>query len=234
MTVIQQAPPATTTPRIALSRVAGIAFVVLYLAGFVLLVSGPSVYEDGSLAEYAAAHADGSRTTPVSLTAFILWPLAGACLIWAVAHISRSLTGGAAGASLPGRVATAGAVAMASGSTIAGAAASAATHVASGTGAGFPADPETGYALSMLGSQVMAVSMWGGSLVLLAVGIGARRSGLVPGWLLWAGIVVAPLLAVAWVFFMLPTLVFLVWVAVVTAIVKTGPNTAAAVEPVAE
>ncbi len=223
MTVIEQPAPAATRQHGGASRYAGLAFAVLYLAGFVTLVTGPTIYEDGSLTEYAAAHANGDRSIPVSLVAFVIWPLAGACLIWAVAHISSVMPGATGGPSVAGRIARAGAVVMAGGLTVAGAAAGAAAHLATGTGDGFPPDPGTAYGLEMLGSQVMSASMWGGSLVLLAVGIGGRRSGRVPGWLLWAGIVVAPLLVVAWVLFMLPLLAYLVWVAVVGAIVKTGP-----------
>ncbi len=219
MTTIAQSTLQTTRHRGGVSRLAGLAFVVTYVAGFVLLVTGPNVYE-GSMTEYAAAHADDARLTSVGLAAVVILPLAGASLIWAVAHVSRSLSG--AGASLAGRVAMGGAVAMAAAMTVGGGAALAATHVASGTGDGFAADPETGYGLDVLSGSLMSISAWGGSLVLLAIGLGLRGSGLVPGWLLWAGVVIAPLLPVAWTFGMLPLLAFLVWVAVVPAIVKTG------------
>lgn len=222
MSTIQEAPSHATQHRGGLSRFAGMAFAVTYLAAFVLLVSGPNVYE-GSIDEYAAAHANDARLNTVGLAAFLVLPLAGAALIWAVAHVSRSLSS-PGGASLASRVATAGAAVMASGLMVAGAAALAATHVASGTGGGFPADPAVGYGLDQLSATVMSVSAWGGSLVLLAIGLGARGTGNLPGWLLWTGIVVAPLLPLAYMFAMLPLLVFIVWVAVVPAIVKTGDD----------
>ena len=112
---------------------------------------------------------------------------------------------------------------MAAGLTVAGAGTAAARHLASGAVDGFPADPATGYGLDMLSSQVFNISTWGGSLVLVAVGLGARRTGLVPGWLLWAGIVVAPLLPIAFFLGMIPVLVFLLWVAAVSAMMRPGP-----------
>lgn len=222
MSTVQQAPSPTTRRDGGVSRFAGVAFAVTFLAAFVLLVSGPNVYE-GSIDEYAAAHAQDARLTTVGLTAFIILPLAGAALIWAVAYVSRSLAS-PGGTPLAGRVATAGAAVMASGLMVAGAAALAATHVASGTGGGFPADPAVGYGLDQLSASVMSLSAWGGSLVLVAIGLGARGAGKLPGWLLWTGIVVAPLLPLAYMFAMLPLLVFIAWVAIVPAIVKTGDD----------
>jgi hypothetical protein len=74
----------------------------------------------------------------------------------------------------------------------------------------------------MLASQVQTVTAWGGSLVLLAVGIAARRTQLLPGWLLWAGIVIAPLLPIAFLFGMLPLLAFMLWLAAVGVMMKPG------------
>jgi hypothetical protein len=219
MATIEQSVPIRTSSRGGVSRFAGIGFVVFYLAASVLLLTGPSVYEDGSLSAYEAGFADGARELPVSLSAFILMPIAGAFLVWAVSHISTTLTAGAAG-SAAGRVARLGAVAMAALLTVAGAASSAAEHLASGTGDGFPADVGAGYAIDLLGGQVGGVAPWGGAVALVALGIIARRTGGLPGWLVWVGFVSAPLLVVSWVFFSLPTTVFLVWVAVAGVVAK--------------
>lgn len=222
-TVQQQEVPAASTRRVDVSRLSGVAFLVLFVAGFVVLVTGPNIYEGGTIEEYGAAFADGGREAAVTIAAFFVLPLAGACLLWAVAHMSRCLDGALGGPSLGGRVATLGAAVLAAGLTVAGAATAAAWHLASGASEGFPADPATGYGLDMLGSQLFNISTWGGSLVLVAIGLGARRTGLVPGWLLWAGIVVAPLLPSAFFFGMIPVLVFLLWVAVVAAMMRPGP-----------
>lgn len=222
MTTLQHQQAATSVPgaRMSASRFAGIGFVVLFVAAFVLLVTGPNPYEGGASDAYAAAFADDARQTPVGVAAFILLPLAGAALLWAVAHIASCVDSARGGRSLGGRVAMLGAAVVAAGMTVSGAASSAAEHVSSGTGDAFPPDPGTGYGLDMIASQILSISFWGGSLVLLAIGIAARGTSLVPGWILWAGIVVAPLLPVAFMFGMLPLLVFLLWLAVVCAMMR--------------
>jgi hypothetical protein len=220
MTSLQQQAATATTRRTDLSRYAGIAYLVLFTAGLVIWTVGPRIYQGGSLDDYAAAFLDGSRTNQMSLVAYLLWPLAGVCLVWAVAHIAACLDRVSGGTSLARRLAMVGAVVMAVGFTVAAAASSAAAHVSSGTGEGFPADPATGYGLDMLASQVQNVSAWGGSLVLLAVGVAARRTRLLPGWLLWAGIVIAPLLPIAFLFGMLPLLAFMLWLAAVGVMMK--------------
>lgn len=223
MTTIERTTSAATRPGGA-SRFAGIGFAVFFIAASVLLFTGPSVYEDGSITDYAAAHADDARELPVSLSAFILTPIAGILLVLAVTHIAGRITAGEP-ESAPGRLARIGAAAMATLLTAGAAGASAAQHLASGTGSGFPASAETGYAVDLMGSQVQSVASWGGSLVLVSLGVAARRSGGLPGWLVWSGFVMAPLLLVSWVFFSLPTTLFLVWVAVAGIIAK--PPTAA-------
>ncbi len=212
MSTIERPTPVSTRPG-GVSRFAGLGFVAVTIAASALVLTGPSVYEGGSLTEYAAAYTDGARELPSSLAAFILMPIAAALLLWAVTHISTVLTQGAP-ESVAGRVARLGAVAMATLMTAGAAASSAAEHLASGTGDGFPADPAAGYAIDLLGSQVSAVSSWGGALVLIGLGLVARRTGGLPGWLVWAGFVAAPLLVISWVLFNLPSLVFFLWVAV--------------------
>ncbi len=227
MTTVQRLPASPVRSAGArVSRFTGIAFAVAFVAASVPLVTGPSVYEGGSLADYGAAHADDARMVPVAVSAFILTPVAAALLLWVVTFISGRLTGGDA-APGPGRVARLGAVAMAALLTAGAAAASAAQHLASGTGEGFPADPASGYAADLIGSQVQAIASWGGTVVLVGLGVAARRTGGLPGWLIWTGFVVAPLLVVSWVFFSLPTILFLVWLSV-AGLVARPPSPVAA------
>jgi hypothetical protein len=227
MTTIHAEAPDRISGRTRVARFSGIGFVVVYVAASVLLVTGPSVYEDGSLAEYEAGFADGARELPVSLSAFVLMPVAAALLVWATSHLSSTLTVQRPGA-VAGRVARLGAVAMAALMTVGGAASSAAEHLASGTGEGFPADVPAGYAVDLLGGQVSAVASWGGALVLVGLGVVARRTGGLPGWLVWTGFVVAPLLVVSWVFFSLPMIVFLLWIAVACVVAERRVGAAAA------
>lgn len=218
-----QLPPSPTRARPRdLSRFAGIAFAAFFVPAFVLLVTGPNIYEGGTLEEYAAAHVDGDRTLPLALVAYVLLPLAAACLVWAVAHMSRCLERDGGAPSLGGRVATMGATAMAVGLTVAGATSGAATVVSGGSGDGFPPDPATGYGLDMMAGHLLNVTLWGGALVLLGIGIAAWRARLIPAWLAWTGFVMAPLLPVAWVLGMLPLLVFLLWLAAVAVMLSPG------------
>lgn len=226
MSTIDITAPVATASRRGLSRFAGIGFVAAFAAAFVLLVSGPNAYEEGSLAEFAAGYADQARETPIGLAAFILMPLAGALLIWAVVHIGGTLAGGRP--SSAARVSGLGAGLMAA-LTVAGAgAANAGQIVTTGAGDGFPGDPGTGWALSMLADQVMTVGFAGGTVLLVALGVLGLRTGGLPGWLVWAGFVISPLLVMSYVFFMLPLLVLLVWVAVACLVAKSPAPEAAA------
>jgi hypothetical protein len=81
MTSLQQQAATATTRRTDLSRYAGIAYLVLFTAGLVIWTVGPRIYQGGSLDDYAAAFLDGSRTNQMSLVAYLLWPLAGVCLV---------------------------------------------------------------------------------------------------------------------------------------------------------
>jgi hypothetical protein len=222
MTTTTRTAPVPTTGSTDASRYAGIAFLVLFMAGFVIWSLPPYVYEGSTLEEFAAAHDDSGRSNLISVTTFILWPLAGLALFVAIARIRRGLDLARGGTSPAGRVATLGAVVLAAGFTIAAAASSAGAHVAGGSSdGGFPPEATAGYALELLAGQVFSVSLWGAAVVLLAVGVAGRRGGHLPGWLLWTGIVIAPLMPVAFMLFMLPLLVFLLWLAAVTFMVRT-------------
>lgn len=211
------------TPRAAgPSRFAGIGFAVLWLVGMVLIGSGPMIYEGGTLSEYADAYADGTRSNLMVTAALLLWPLAAAMLLWSVVHLTTNLAVARSGSPVPGRIARLAAAVICAGLVIAAAAGGAAGHVASGTG-DFPAMPESGYALDMLSSQVWAASMSVGAVLLVALIVAARGSGALPRWILWAGAVIAVALPFGVAVFMLPTLFFVVWLAVATAMVKPDP-----------
>ncbi len=225
MTTVQTPAPTVERPTGRASRFSGLAFLGLFIPAFFLMSLPPYVYEGSTLAEFAAAHEDTARLDYTSYGAFIVWPLAGLALVVAVAHLARSVE--AAGSTIAGRVALVGATWFAVGSVLAAAASSAGAHVASGSAdGGFPAEPVSGYALEMLSGQMLSASMAGGTILVLAIGLGARRNHQLPGWFVWTGVVMAPLLAVSWLFFMFPTLVFVLWVAAAGILMRSTPAAA--------
>jgi hypothetical protein len=212
----------TTVGRTGPSRFTGIGFAVLWLAGMVLIGSGPMIYEGGTLPEYAEAYADGTRSNLTVGAALLLWPVAAALLLWSVVHLTTSLASARPGSRVPGRIARLAAGIIGASLVISAAAGGAAGHVASGTG-DFPPMIESGYALDMLSSQIWAAGVSVGAALLVALIVAARGSGALPRWLLWTGAVIAVALPFAAAVFMLPALFFVVWVAVATAMVKPGP-----------
>ncbi len=207
------------------SRFAGLVFLVLVVPALVLMALPPYVYEGSTLAEFAAAHEDTTRLDYTSYGAFIVWPLAGLALVVATSYLARAVE--AAGSTIAGRVAVAGATWFAVGTTLGAAASSAGAHVASGSSdGGFPAEPVSGYALEMLASQMLNASMAGGTVLVVAIGLAARRNHQLPGWFVWTGIVAAPLLAVSFLFFGIPTLVFVLWTAAAGILMRNVPAAA--------
>lgn len=220
MTTTEQTLTPTGRSPSRVSRFAGLAFAAPFVAGLVVLILQPNVYE-GSLENYAASYAESGAINRIGAAAYILFPLAGALLLWAVAHIRSGLDRAAGGSTTAGRTAVLGAVVTATAMTAAACGFLAAAHVALGESEGFDPEPAVGYGLEIFAGTLMWVGLWGASLVMVAVGLAARGTGLVPGWLLWAGVVAAPLLPVAWMLAMVPMLVFLLWVAIVSFLVKT-------------
>lgn len=222
-TIPQHRPTETTTAGRHPARFAGLAFLVLFVVAFVLLMAGPGVYEGSTLVDYAAGHADRAGVARTTILAIFAMPLAAAALVVAAVHLQRRLDDASGGPTVATRVATLGAAITAAGLTIAAAAASAAAHVAGGAAdGGFPADAAVGYGLDMLGSQVFAASSWGLALLVAGVAVAARRTGQLSGWMRWVAFVVAPLLPVAWIFGMLPLLAVLLWLPAACLMVENG------------
>ncbi len=223
MTTTQTPTPRVERPPARASRYVGVAFLVLVVPALVLMALPPYVYEGSTLAEFAAAHEDSTtRLDLTSLGAFVVWPLAGVALVVTVVHLARAVEAG--GSTIAGRVAVVGAAWFAVGSTIGAAASSAGAHVAAGsTDGGFPAEPVGGYALEMLSSQVLNASMAGGTVLVVAIGLAARRNRQLPGWFVWTGVVTAPLLAMSFLFFGIPTLVFVLWTATAGILMRNTP-----------
>lgn len=208
------------------SRLVGVAFLVFFGAGFVILVLPPNTYTS-TAADWAAAHGAEPLLTLGIVCSTFLFPLAGIFLVWSAARLRGALRTDRDADVMAGRLALFGAAFAAIGTSVAAGAAAAGSHMAAGgdTG-GFAPEPAVGLGLSMLGSQVFNPSQIGLSVVLIALGVGLRRAHRLPGWLAWAGYVLAPVLPIAWVLGMIPLFLAVTWVATVTAMVNTEPHAA--------
>ncbi|WES64557.1 hypothetical protein P0L94_00465 [Microbacter sp. GSS18] len=224
----QRSAPATTgAPSakrgFAPSRLLGVGFLILFGAGFTIMVLPPDIYS-GTLEGYAAAFGDEGRLNLLMIASLFLFPLAGLLLAASVARVRQAL-GAEPAVHAAGRVAAFGAAFTAIGTSVAAAAATAGAHVVwQAEGSGFPSSPETGYGLAMFSSQLFNPALVGLSIVVVALGYGLRRAGRLPGWLAWAGYVLAPLMPIAWVLGMMPLFLIVIWVAVVTTMVDTEPQ----------
>jgi hypothetical protein len=110
------------------------------------------------------------------------------------------------------------------GASLAAAASSPRAHRAAGSSdGGVPAEPVSGDAREMLSSPMLSASMAGGTVLIVAIGLAARRNHQLPGWFVWSGLVTAPLLAVSFLFFMIPTLVFVLWTATAGILMRNVP-----------
>jgi hypothetical protein len=211
--------PARSRTRFQPSRLAGIAFVGAFIATSALLVLGtPSIYGTTE-EEYVAWYADHGMNV-VGVAAFIAAPLTGLLLVWVAAHLRSALVA-AGGSTTAGTVGVLGAAVMAAGLTIGAAAAESGVAVGLGTDL-VAADPLAAVSLLHFADAAVFTTQWGGAALVLATAIGARGTGLLPGWLLWVGAVITPLLVLSWIFAMVPTMVFVVWIATVAFLVKTG------------
>ncbi|MRX42678.1 hypothetical protein [Agromyces kandeliae] len=216
--------PSTTPRRFHASRYLGAAFAVVFLAGLVLISLPPYVY-GGTLADWASGVDDEARLNLLVGLSTIVFPVAGILLMWSAAHLRTAIDHDRPRPSIPGQLAVLGAAVTSIGVVVAASASAAAAHVvAPSADGGFPAVPEVAYGLEMFSSQVLNPSFFGLSLMVFALSVGLRRVRRLPGWLAWAGCILAPLLPVAWMLGMIPLLLAAVWVAIATAVVDTEPQ----------
>ena len=82
-------------------------------------------------------------------------------------------------------------------------------------------DPGAADALNTAAYFLMTGGVMVASLLVLATSLVALRTGVVPRWLAWVGLVVAPITFFAPLFF--PVLVFLAWVLVLSAVLLMRP-----------
>ena len=89
------------------------------------------------------------------------------------------------------------------------------------TSLGFEVVPETAFVVDLIADGFMWALLAGAAVLVWGIALAARRAAALPGWMTWVGMVLVPLLPVAWMLFMLPALIFLLWFAAVVAIVPS-------------
>lgn len=219
------APPATR--RWDPSRYAAIGYALCHLAAIVWAGSQVNVYSTDP-DEFAAHFAESGSTTAPAWAAYLLLPLAALFLAWTVARLRAGLERPTGRGPRLGTVAVVGGTVLATALVVAGLVSYTGAVVAAGGGeADFPADPPTGWALMLAAGNLFVVQGLGAAVLVWAVALGARRTGQIPAWLAWVGFVLVPLLPFAWILFTLPWLVFLIWLVVVSLMLKTEPQPAA-------
>jgi magnesium-transporting ATPase (P-type) len=193
--------------------VAGIAFVVLYVVGFVVGGEPPDT-DDAIVARYADS---GERA--LELTAFFLIAAAALAFVLFVSG-ARALL-----ARSEGQQRTLAALAYAGGVVCAalvlvGNAVSRTTAVASDDEF-FTLDPDTQRMFESAGFLLFVSAAFAAIVLVAAVSVGALRYGFLPRWLGWAGVVVAVLLPSAFVF--VGFLILLAWVLAVGVTLAARP-----------
>jgi len=193
----------------------GIAFAILYVAGVMTMFAGtpddtnidrPARYT----ADWVKYYADSGNRTTALIGAYLLVAAGIAAVVFG-AHLRERL--GAAGAGGSGRIAFAGTIMLGTLTIVAavavawipGAVAFGDVPAPQGELAGFAA--QLGFGALLVGGGMT------GALVLMAAGIGSIRTGALPKWLAWAGIVVAVIVGALGAFFV-PMLLLVLWMLV--------------------
>ena len=203
------------------SRYAAIGFAACYLVATIWSGSTSVDVYSFDLDEVERHYAGPGSTEVASWSSFVLLPIAAAFLTWTLARIRCSLDFTTRGASMTGTAAVVGGVVLAVAMVTSGLLGYAGEAVAAGNYG--PADPQTGIGLMLAGGALFVAEGLGAAILAWAVALGARRTRQLPGWLAWVGIVLAPLLLYSWLLFVIPTLVFLIWLVVVSMMLKTDP-----------
>jgi hypothetical protein len=194
------------------SRWSGVLFVTVGIPGFAL-GNPTSPYMD-SAQDYVTTYADGAGTAPLGR---VLGLLSVIGLLWALARLRIAFPpeSGLPAAVLP----IAGALYAAT--WVGSVAASAATYTAvdhADSFGGFEVVPETAFVIDFIADGFNWANLVAAAVLVWGVALAGRRSGALPGWMCWVGIVLVPLLPIGWMLFMVPVLVFFLWFAAVVAI----------------
>lgn len=222
-TVLAGTQPGTMTPhehRFDVSRWSGALFVALAIPAVAL--GNPTNPFMDSAQDYIAAYSDGPGQAPLGR---LLGVLAVIPLLWAVARLRVALPiqrGGVAAAVI-GMAGTVYAAAWAGSIAAAAAVATAVDHSDGFGEGGFQVVPETAFVLDFVADGFSWAFLTASAVLVWGIALAGRRAGALPGWLVWVGIVLIPLLPLGWMFFMVPVAVFLLWFAAVVAILPARP-----------
>lgn len=169
--------------------VAGIAFVVLYVAGF--LIGGEPPDTDADL----IAHYSDSGERAKELAAFFLIAAAALAFVLFASGLRRRLAGGDAQPGTLAAIAWAGGIAYAT-LVLAGNAISRATAEAAADEL-FTLEPDTHRLFETAGFLLFVSAAFASMLLVGAVAVGALRYAVLPRWFGWASVVTAVLLPTA-------------------------------------
>lgn len=202
------------------TRYVGVACAAMLFAGYVVWSLPPHPY-GSNLADWSAELRSGSRGSQLLVLSHLVLPLAAGLLLWTVAYLRRAIDRGHRQPTLGGQVAWAGALVFAIGQCLMGAATEAGARVNSGDYIdGLPADASAAIALTVLGGNIANATIWGASVLMLAIGVAAWREALLPRRLIWLGFVTAPALIAAW-YYGIPMLLLSLWIALAPLLVHT-------------
>lgn len=193
----------------------GIAFAVLYVVGLMaMLADTPNTTKLHTNKEFTAAYvkyyADSGNRTSALVGAYVLGLACIAAVVFG-AHLRDRLA--AVGSGTSGRLAFAGSIMLATLTFVGG------VSVVWLPGAiSFGDSPapkgELAYFASQLGfGAILVGGAFSAALMLVAAGIGSVRTGALPKWLAWAGIVVGVIVGAVGSLFM-PMVLLVLWVLV--------------------
>lgn len=211
-----------THRRLDPSRWSGALFVALAVPALALGTKTSPYLDEAD--DYVAAYADGAGAAPFGR---VLGLAAVIALLWALARLRLAFPPDRHG--LPGAVLPLAGVVFAS-AWIGSIAVTAATYTAvdhSDDFGGFEVVPETAFVVDLIADGFTWALLAGAAVLVWGTALAARRAGVLPGWMTWIGMILVPLLPVAWILFMLPALIFMLWFAVVVAIVPTASRAGA-------
>jgi hypothetical protein len=217
--------PTSTSPTRRNTAWAGIVFAVLYVVGVIMAASSPSdtdKYKDNAAkltATWRTYYSDSGHRWTIIIGAWIIVGAVLALIVFASDLRDRLAE---AGAPSSGRLAF-GASILFGAVTMSGASAIAWIPGAKQFGSSPLPTNELNYLGSQLGFPFLLLG--GGAaaaLLLVSAGKGAARTGALPAWLSWAGVVIGVLVFFTGVFF-LPMALLVLWVLIAAIVMMRKP-----------